>query len=90
MTLRQIASAETGVVQGESLSGGDIDAAIAGVGVAAMPVEAVAEDTAGETTDRAGGEAGKAEVTLVAQAAEVTTEQPRATVTTVERRATII
>lgn len=91
VTLRQIASAETGVVQGESLSGGDIDAAIAdGGAAAAMPVEAVAEDTAGETTDGAGGEAGKAEVTLVAQAAEVTTEQPRATVTTVERKATII
>lgn len=90
VTLRQIASAETGVVQGESLSGGDIDAAIAGVGVAAMPVEAGAEDSQGGTPDGAGGEAGKAEVTTVARTAEVRTEQPRATVTTVQRRATII
>ena len=77
VSLRQLASVETGEVQGESLSGGDIDAAIAGVGAAAMAVEAGVEDSQGGT----GGEAGKAEVTLVARTAEVTTEQPRATVT---------
>ena len=85
VSLRQLASVETGEVQGESLSGGDIDAAIAGVGAAAMAVESGAEDSQGGT----GGEAGKAEVTLVARTAEVTTEQPRATVTTVTRAAVV-
>lgn len=85
VSLRQLASVETGEVQGESLSGGDIDAAIAGVGAAAMAVEAGAEDSQGGT----GREAGKAEVTLVARTAEVMTEQPRATVTTVTRAAVV-
>ena len=72
VSLRQLASVET-------------DAAIAGVGAAAMAVEAGAEDSQGGT----GREAGKAEVTLVARTAEVMTEQPRATVTTVTRAAVV-
>lgn len=99
VTLRQIASAETGVVQGESLSGGDIDAAIAGGGAAATAKAAIlgtetarleegTEDSPSEASPLPAGNA--AEVTLVARTAEVTTEQPRATVTTVERKATII
>ena len=85
VSLRQLASVETGEVQGESLSGAEIDAAIAGVGAAARAVESGAEDSQGGT----GGETGKAEVTLVARTAEVTTEQPRATVTTVTRAAVV-
>ena len=93
VTLRQIASAETGVVQGESLSGDEIDAAVSCV---ALPSPAKAQAVVADSSDAASpseaspSSAGNsAEVTLVARAAEVTTAAPMATVTTISRAAEI-
>ena len=96
VTLRQIASAETGVVQGESLSGDEIDAAVSGVALASSSSPAKAQAVVAESSDTASpseaspASAGNsAEVTLVARAAEVTTAAPMATVTTISRAAEI-
>lgn len=96
VTLRQIASAETGVVQGESLSGDEIDAAVSGVALASSSSPAKAQAVVAESSDTASpseaspSSAGNsAEVTLVARAAEVTTAAPMATVTTISRAAEI-
>ena len=96
VTLRQIASAETGVVQGESLSGDEIDAAVSGVALASSSSPAKAQAIVAESSDTASpseaspSSAGNsAEVTLVARAAEVTTAAPMATVTTISRAAEI-
>ena len=99
VTLRQIASAETGVVQGESLSGDEIDAAVSGVALAssaspspakAQAVVAESPATASSSDSSSTSSAGNsAEVTLVARAAEVTTAAPMATVTTISRAAEI-
>lgn len=98
VTLRQIASAETGVVQGESLSGDEIDAAVSGVALASpassspAKAQAVVADSsdAGSPSEASPSSAGNsAEVTLVARAAEVTTAAPMATVTTISRAAEI-
>ena len=96
VTLRQIASAETGVVQGESLSGDEIDAAVSGVTLASSSSPAKAQAIVAESSDTASpseaspSSAGNsAEVTLVARAAEVTTAAPMATVTTISRAAEI-
>lgn len=97
VTLRQIASAETGVVQGESLSGDEIDAAVSGVALAssssspakAQAIVAESSDTASPSEASPSSAGNSAEVTLVARAAEVTTAAPMATVTTISRAAEI-
>lgn len=98
VTLRQIASAETGVVQGESLSGDEIDAAVSGVELAspassspakAQAVVADSSDAASPSEASHPSAGNSAEVTLVARAAEVTTAAPMATVTTISREAEI-
>ena len=105
VSLRQLASVETGEVQGESLSGAEIDAAVNG---ASTSMTARAAKTEGAKTEGAktegalsysavqnekregnGTTAGKATVTAVTRAAVVTTAAPRATVTEITRKANI-
>ena len=100
VSLRQLASVETGEVQAESLSGAEIDAAVNG---ASTSMTARAAKTEGAKTEGAlsysavenekregnGTTAGKATVTAVTRAAVVTTAAPRATVTEITRKANI-
>ena len=105
VSLRQLASVETGEVQGESLSREEIDAAVSG---ASTSMTARAAKTEGAKTEGAktegalsysavknekregnGTTAGKATVTAVTRAAVVTTAAPRATVTEITRKANI-
>lgn len=100
VSLRQLASVETGEVQAESLSEAEIDAAVNG---ASTSMTARAAKTEGAKTEGAlsysavenekregnGTTAGKATVTAVTRAAVVTTAAPRATVTEITRKANI-
>lgn len=100
VSLRQLASVETGEVQAESLSGAEIDAAVNGASTS-MTARAAKTEVAktegalsysaveNEKREGNGTTAGKATVTAVTRAAVVTTAAPRATVTEITRKANI-
>lgn len=95
VSLRQLASVETGEVQAESLSGAEIDAAVNGASTSmtarAAKTEGALSYSAVQNEKREGNgtTGGKATVTAVTRAAVVTTAAPRATLTEITRKANI-
>ena len=91
VSLRQLASVETGEVQGESLSGAEIDAAVSGANDGALLYSAVQNETGKEngTTDGTTNDGATDGTTNDGATANDEARAGRATVTTVTRAAVV-